>query len=142
MAIAEVLGQLLQLDIILLFAGFFIFIIVAYKIFQAMFKALLIGLIGAAFPVVINFLGFNSLFGVTIELSFQNIIFFALIGIVAFVAYYILSGIVKVTKFVASPFRKRGDVRKEVKKELEKSREREKQRKETEKGAKQGEESG
>jgi CBS domain containing-hemolysin-like protein len=144
MAIAEALGQFLQMDIILLFVGFFIFIVVAYKIFQVVFKALLIGLIGAAFPVVINFLGFNNLFGVAIELSFQNIIFFALIGIVAFVAYYILSGIVRVTKFVTSPFRRRGGVRKEVRKELEKSREREreKQRKETEKRERQGEQSG
>jgi len=131
MAIAEALGQFMQLEVILLFVGFFIFIIIAYKIFRVVTRALLIGLIGAAFPVVVNFLGFSSLFGVEIGLNFQNIIFFALIGIVAFIVYYIISGIVKVTKAVASPFRggDKGKIRKEIKKELEK-KEKEKNKKE------------
>ncbi len=122
MAIAETLGQFMQPEIILLFVGFFIFIIIAYKIFRVVTKALLIGLIGAAFPVVVNFLGFSNMFGIEIGLNFQNIIFFGLIGIVAFIIYYIISGIVKVTKAVASPFRggEKGKIRKEIKKELEK----------------------
>lgn len=121
MAIVEALGQFMQPQIILLFAGFFIFIIIAYKIFKVVAKALIIGLIGAAFPVVMNFLGFSSLFGIEIGLNFQNIIFFALVGIVAFVVYYVISGIVKVTKAVTSPFRGggKGKMRKEIKKELE-----------------------
>ncbi len=129
MAIAEALGQFMQPQIILLFVGFFIFIIIAYKIFRVVTKALLIGLIGAAFPVVVNFLGFSSLFGVEIGLNFQNIIFFALIGIVAFIVYYIISGIMKVTKVVISPFRggDKGKIRKEVRKELEKEKKKEEQ---------------
>ncbi len=132
MVVAEVVAQFMDLNMILLFVGFFIFIVIAYKIFKVVAKALLIGLIGAAFPVVVNYLGMQEMFGITIELSFQNIIFFALIGIVAFVVYYVISGIVKVTKAVTSPFRggDKGKVRKEVRKELEKKeKEKEKQRK-------------
>lgn len=126
MALMEALGQFMQPQIILLFVGFLIFIVIAYKIFRVVTKALIIGLIGASFPVVINFLGWSELFGITIELSFQNIIFFAMIGIVAFIVYYLLSGMVKITGAITSPFRdKNKDVRKEVKKELEK-REKEK----------------
>jgi hypothetical protein len=130
MAIAEALGQFMQLEVILLFIGFFIFIVIAYKIFRVVTKALIIGLMGAAFPVVVNFLGFNNMFGIEIALSFQNIIFFALVGIVAFLVYYIISGIVKVVGFVARPFTggRKGEIRKELKKELKK-REEQKKRK-------------
>lgn len=135
MAIAETLGQFMQPEIILLFVGFFIFIIIAYKIFRVVTKALLIGLIGAAFPVVVNFLGFSSMFGIEIGLNFQNIIFFGLIGIVAFIVYYIISGIVKVTKAVASPFGggDKGKIRKEIKREMER-KEKKKQKGEQKRG--------
>lgn len=121
MAIMEALGQFMEPQIILLFVGFFIFIIIAYKLFKLVAKALIVGLIGAAFPVVVNFLGFSNLFGIEIALSFQNIIFFALVGIVAFIAYYIVSGLVKVAGFLARPLRggDKGGIRKEVRKEME-----------------------
>lgn len=131
MVVAEIVAQFMDLNIILLFIGFVIFIIIAYKIFRVIMKALIFGLIGAAFPVVVNFLGFQSLFGVAIELSFQNIIFFAMIGVLVFIVYYIISGIMKATRFLTSPFRKstKGQIRKELKKELEK-REKEQKKKE------------
>lgn len=124
MAIMEALGQFMQPQIILLFIGFFIFIIIAYKLFKLVARALIIGLIGAAFPVVVNFLGFNNIFGIEIALSFQNIIFFALVGIVAFLVYYVISGMVKVVGFMARPFTgsRKGKIRKEIRKELGKDK--------------------
>lgn len=126
MAIMEALGQFMQPQIILLFVGFFIFIIIAYKLFKLVAKALIVGLVGAAFPVVVNFLGFNNIFGVEIALSFQNMIFFALVGIVAFIIYYVISGMLKAARFLARPLTG-GGTRREIRKELE--REKKRQRK-------------
>jgi len=135
MVVAEVVAQFMDMNVILLFIGFVIFIIIAYKIFRVIMKALIFGLLGAAFPVAVNFLGADSLFGISVALSLENIVFFAMIGIVVFIVYYLISGMMKVTNFVTSPFRggHKKDIRKELKKELEKREKEQEKEKEKEK---------
>jgi len=93
-------------SVIIFFAVFIIFTILAYKLVKFVFKALMIGLVAAIFPVVGNmFLGLN------IEISLYNMFWFALTGIALFVAYSAIRMGWKFVKLLFSPlklFRRKG----------------------------------
>ena len=97
--ITETLSYLSQVNTIILIAVFLIFIILAYKLFQTAIKAVIVGIIAAAFPFVANFLGFN------VPLTLNSVLWFAVTGVVLYFAYAIISGGVKIVKIVMSPFR-------------------------------------
>lgn len=96
--VLEFLGQG---DILIFFAIFVIFIIVAYRFVKFVFKAFMIGLVAALFPVF-----GNLLFGLNIEISLFNIFWFALTGIGLFILYAVLKIGWKFLKAVTWPFRR------------------------------------
>ncbi len=72
-------------SVLVFFVIFIIFIVIAFKVVKFLFKAFMIGLVAAIFPIVGNlFLGFN------IEISLFNIIWFAVTGIGLFLLYSVL----------------------------------------------------
>ena len=69
-------------NILIFFVIFIIFIVIAYKLVRFLFKAFIIGLVAALFPIVANlFLGLN------IDITLYNIIWFAGTGILLFLLY-------------------------------------------------------
>ena len=87
-------------SMILFFVIFVIFIIIAYKVFKFLFKAFLVGLVAALFPVF-----GNLVFGLDIELSLFSIFWFAVTGVGLFLLYTVLKIIWKFLKTMTSPFR-------------------------------------
>jgi len=96
--VLEFLGQG---DILIFFAVFVIFIAIAYKLVKFVFKAFIVGLVGALFPI----LG-NLFFGMGIEISLFNIFWFALTGIGLFLLYSLIKTGWKFLKAITWPFRK------------------------------------
>ena len=87
-------------SILIFFALFVIFIVIAYKLFKFVFKAFLIGLVAAMFPVA-----GNLLFGLEIEITLFNIIWFAVTGIGLFVLYTIVKMGWKFLRVLTAPIR-------------------------------------
>ena len=92
-------SQLQQVSTVFLFIVFFIFIVLAYKVFQTLMKALVVGVIAAAFPIVANLIGMD------VALSLNSILWFAIAGVALYFAYAFMSGGVKIVKIATSPFR-------------------------------------
>lgn len=91
-----------QPEIIIFFIIFLAFIVIAYKIFQFVAKAFIVGIIAALFPIFANmFLGFN------IPINIQSILWFALLGIEIFLVYSFLLSIGKIVKIITYPFRRK-----------------------------------
>ena len=65
----------------LLFLFFFLFVMIAYKTFQIFFKAFIIGVISAAFPIIANLLGFS------IPLTIESLISFGMLGALSYIVY-------------------------------------------------------
>ena len=97
------LGQVLQLDTMLLVILGIVLIIVAYKIFKYILKLVFTGIIFAFFPLIANFIGLE------IPLTIQNILWSALLGIVVVFVYGIISTGFKVTKIILAPFKRKFD---------------------------------
>jgi len=97
--LTQIFSQLQQANTLLLFIVFFIFLILAYKLFQTVVKALIVGVIAAAFPFVANMLGFS------VPITLNSILWFAIFGVVLYFAYAFISGGVKIIKIILSPFK-------------------------------------
>jgi hypothetical protein len=87
-------------SILIFFVIFVIFIVIAYKLVKFLFKAFIIGLVAAIFPVV-----GNLVLGLNIEISFFNILWFAVTGIGLFVLYSIVRTGWKFLRVLTKPFR-------------------------------------
>jgi len=96
--VLEFLGQT---DIVIFFVIFVIFIVIAYKFVKFIFKAFIVGLVAALFPIF-----GNLFFNLGIEISLFNIFWFALTGIGLFILYSILKTGWKFLKIITWPFRK------------------------------------
>ncbi len=96
---SKIFSQVNEINSVILFLVFIFFVVIAYKIFKTLFKALMVGLISAMFPVIAYLLGFN------IPVTFQSIIWFSLTGMLLFFLYSIISGGVKIIKILTSPFK-------------------------------------
>jgi hypothetical protein len=96
--VLEFLGQT---DIVIFFVIFVIFIVIAYKFVKFIFKAFMVGLVAALFPIFGNFL-----FGLNIDITLFNIFWFALTGIGLFILYAILKTGWKFLKTITWPFRR------------------------------------
>ena len=94
------LSGLSNVDLIILIGAGLLFLVMAYMIFKQVMKAIIIGVIFAAIPVVLY------LFGVGIDLSLQTIIWFGLFGIATYFVYDVVSGWFKVLRMVTWPIRK------------------------------------
>ncbi len=97
--IPDILTKLTQLNTVLLLAVFLVFIVLAYKIFQALIKAFIVGVIAATFPVVASLMGMN------VPLTISSVIWFAIFGVAAYLLYATISGGAKIVGFVMRPFR-------------------------------------
>lgn len=98
--------------LIIFFAVFVIFTILAYKLVRFVFKALMLGLVAAMFPVV-----GNMVLGMSIEISLYNMVWFALTGIALFIVYSAIRMGWKFVKLLFSPLKlfKRSGGKKESK---------------------------
>jgi hypothetical protein len=97
--LTQILSYMQQVDSTFLMIIFFIFIILAYKVFQTVMKAVIIGVIAASFPFIANmFLGFN------VPITINSILWFAITGVIMYFAYSFISGGVKIVKLVLKPF--------------------------------------
>jgi hypothetical protein len=106
MAVGEILGagkdfisQVMQLDVVTIFAILFVLIIIAYKVFTYLMKALITGMAFGFIPIAANYLGYGM------EISLPVILQFVLFGIAVFVAYSVIKTILRALGFVLSPFR-------------------------------------
>lgn len=87
-------------NVLLFFAVFIVFTIVAYKLVKFLFKTFMIGLVAAMFPVV-----GNMVLGLSIEISLYNMIWFAATGMGLFIIYSAVRTGWKTLKLVFSPLR-------------------------------------
>ncbi len=93
----DLVSQMLQANTALLAAMLMIFIFMAYKLFKLVIKAAIIGAMAASFPVV------ASLSGLPVAITLDNIIWFGLLGVLAFFAYSSISTLYKVGSFISRP---------------------------------------
>ncbi len=117
--IPDILMKLTQLNTVILLAVFLVFIVLAYKIFQALIKAFIVGVIAATFPVV------ASLAGMDVPLTISSVIWFAIFGVAAYLLYATISGGAKIAGLVMRPFRglfRRKPVQKVIIREKENSK--------------------
>jgi len=96
-------------SILLFFAIFIVFTILAYKLVKFLFKTFIIGLVAAMFPVV-----GSMVFGLNIEISLYNMIWFAVTGMGLFIVYSAVRTGWKTLRFAFKPFRLLKRKKKEV----------------------------
>ncbi len=107
--IEQILGQLtqfFQMGNVLLFIILFVFVIIAYKIFQCAVKAVIAGVIAALFPVIAYFMGI-PLPAMFAGMSFlSRILWFGFFGVAGYIVYFFATHALKTVRFVLSPFRR------------------------------------
>jgi hypothetical protein len=97
--VIEFFREIAQINTVLLFGVFLVFIVVAYKLFQALIKAFLVGVIAATFPIVAIFIGLD------VPLTISSVIWFAIFGVVAYLFYATVSSGAKILGLVMRPFK-------------------------------------
>lgn len=117
MVVSEIISQLLQLNTMLLFVVLFLLIIIAYKLFKYLMRVFITGMAFAFFPIIAN------LIGIPVPLTFQSVMWSALFGIMAYLAYSVMHTGLKIVSIVLSPFKrmfkKKPKVEKVIVKEVE-----------------------
>ncbi len=98
--ITGLLSGLAGNNLLLMSLLFFVFVILAYKTFQIVLRAIIIGVISASFPVIAN------LFGLGIPLTVGSILWFGLFGAVSYITYSMITGSLKIVKWSLMPFKK------------------------------------
>jgi hypothetical protein len=88
-----------QINTFLLFIIFFVFVIFAYKVFQTVIRAFIVGVIAATFPIVGNLMGMN------IPLTITSIIWFAIFGVAAYLLYSSIRSGARIIGLIFRPFR-------------------------------------
>ena len=92
-------GFLQQPNLFVFFLLFFLFIIIAYKVVKMLVRALIVAVISGLFPVFAKmFLGFS------IDITLQNILWFAITGVEIYFVYCILVSIGKIAEIITKPF--------------------------------------
>ena len=97
------LFDFVQVNSIFLIIAFVIFILIAYKVFRAIMKALIIALLAGIFPLVMYFMGAYE--PVSLWDMFQTMMWFSLAGVAIFFVYSTMSTAAKIIKAVIYPFR-------------------------------------
>ena len=93
------IGVINQPTIIIFFVLFFLFIIVAYKLVKMLMRAAIIAAISGAFPVFANIF-----LGMSIPITVQSLLWFAMTGVEIYFLYHILVDIGKIGRFLMKPF--------------------------------------
>lgn len=96
--IIETIGSFSQVNSMVLAFVFLFFIIIAYKVFQTLMKAFVVGVVSATFPLVANLLGMG------VPLTITNVIWFAMFGVTVFMLYTSITGGAKIMRFAMKPF--------------------------------------
>ena len=99
-------GVIQEPTLILFFGLFFLFILVAYKVVKMLIRALVIAVHSGLFTVI-----GNLFFGMNIQVTIDNIIWFAMTGVEIYFVYHIIVDIGKLAEIFMKPFR-RGKVKK------------------------------
>lgn len=102
MVLTDFLSLFTQGNMILFLIIFFVFIILAYKVFKFVIRIVIVGAIGAVFPFFAN-----HYLGMGIAITFQNVLEFALLAIASYLVYHIVYTILKVLSAFFSLFRKK-----------------------------------
>ena len=97
-SLTGLLTSFMALNPVFLVAGFILFILIAYKLFQALIKAFIVGAIAASFPVIANLMGMN------VPITIHSILWFATIGVIAFLMYSAINGGARMARFAVTPF--------------------------------------
>lgn len=110
---------MIGLEFLLILAIFIAFLIVIRRAAKILLNTILIVLASAAFPIIMNFLGFP------VELTLGNILFFVLLGVALYLIYlfgkFIYSALGIAEKFVKSIPPKAKKKKKEIENEVKKS---------------------
>ena len=102
-AIVGIVFQFVQTNSLFLVIAFLLFILIAYKVFKTVMKALMVAFLAGIFPLVMFFFGMyepESLWSM-----FQTMMWFSLAGVAIFFVYSTMSTAARVIKAVVSPFR-------------------------------------
>ena len=100
MQFITMLELLAEQNILIFFIFFIIFIAISYKLVKFLFRAFIIGLVAAIFPII------GTLFlGLSIEINIFNIIWFAVTGVGLYLVYTVIKSGWKAVKVVTSPLR-------------------------------------
>ena len=86
-----------MLENLMLFLLFLVFLVLARKAVSIFFNAVLIALLGAAFPFVVDFLGIYQ-----VELTLNNVAFFALCAVLLYLAYIYLRALFRLSRSISS----------------------------------------
>ncbi|GEM_PF-2923633 len=97
--VKDVISQIMQLDTVFIFIIIVVFVVVAYKIFSFLMRALIVGLIFAGFPLAANFFGFD--FPITLHSMLSS----AMLGFVVFFVYSAVATAFKIMGLALKPFR-------------------------------------
>ncbi|RLI96535.1 MAG: hypothetical protein DRO99_04275 [Candidatus Aenigmatarchaeota archaeon] len=104
---------------ILLFIIFIAFIGIAYKVFKALIKAVVIGIVAALFPFFANYIG------VAMPTDINTMMWFGTFGVLFFIVYKIVHGFLSAGSSIVSGGDK-GRIRREARKEIRRQMEKEK----------------
>ena len=105
MLLPELLGftgkmfEIAQTNTMLLLIVFFVFMLLAYKVFKMLLKAAIIGVISMFFPI------FTYLVGFTDSVTISQILWFGIAGISLFFVYSVVSGGIKLISWIFKPFK-------------------------------------
>ena len=93
------LAAIAEVNTMLLLGVMVVFIIIAYKVFQYMMRAIFAGVVFGAFPFVANFLG------IAVPITLGSILNYAVLGVTLFFAYASIRNAVRIMRFVLKPFK-------------------------------------
>jgi hypothetical protein len=92
--------QIMELNTALAIGFLFVLILMAYKMFKIALRAVVTGILAAFIPVAAVFFGID----IGISISLNNMIWFAIFGISAYLVYASVNMGLKTVKLVTKPF--------------------------------------
>lgn len=98
--VGNIISFAMQLNVEILLILILVLAVIAFKVFSFVMKAVLTGIAFAAFPFIANY------FGIPVPLTLSSIATYALLGIILYFGYGMLSFGFKATRFAMSPFKK------------------------------------
>jgi hypothetical protein len=94
----DIIEQLLHMDVLMVFIILFFLAIIGWKILSYLMKAAMVGIVFAAVPIALNFLGYPM------PLSFTTIFSWAVAGLTIFFLYHSIATVIRGLKFIMRPF--------------------------------------
>jgi len=93
-------GMIQEPTLILFFGLFFLFILIAYKVVKLLVRALIVAVLAGFFPVF-----GNMVLGMSIPMTLDSIIWFAMTGVEIFFVYHIIVSIGQLGEIFMKPFK-------------------------------------